>query len=371
MDQSFVPSSVDVFHLSAALSRPRRNAFGTMDRRPCLLVRLCDDAGNEGWGEGFANWPVFGAAHRKLILTELLAPALIGQCFESPQTMWRDLTKRFHAIALQSHEPGPFEQCIAALDIAAWDLVSKRAEIPLFRALGANRAPTLRPYASALTGQTIDALVPRLLDRGWQGFKIKVGFGISDDVKAVERLRGMVDGRTLMLDANQQWDVPASLNAAQALAPYNPLWLEEPLAADAPIAQWTDLAAKSPIPLAAGENIRGADNFARAMPTLAWVQPDAIKWGGLSCMAELADDANAAGTKFAPHYLGGGIGLLATTHVAYATGSEWLEVDVTENPFRDALVGDAVSFEGGEVKLTDRPGLGMSPDLEFVERYAV
>lgn len=370
-DLSFAPAAVDVFHLSAPLTAPRQNAFGQMDRRPCLLVRMRDSAGNEGWGEGFANWPVFGAAHRKLILSELLDPAIIGRTYPNPSTMWHDLTQRFHAIAVQSNEPGPFEQCIAALDIAAWDLVARRADLPLYAVLGNDAGIVTRPYASALTGATIDALVPALLDGGWEGFKIKVGFGTAPDTQAVERLRRMVGAGTLMLDANQQWDVEASLCAASSLAAFDPLWLEEPLPADAPLTDWMSLAAKSDVPLAAGENIRGASAFADILPALAWVQPDAIKWGGLSCMDGVAQDARAAGTGFAPHYLGGGIGLLATAHMARATGAKWLEVDVTENPLRDALIDDAVSFDGGQVHLTDRPGLGTLPDPKVLDYYAV
>lgn len=371
MDLSFAPASVDVFHLSAKLARPRQNAFGEMDRRPCLLVRLSDDAGNEGWGECFANWPVFGAAHRKLILTNLLTPAIVARSFEAPRAMWHDLTARFRAIALQCNEPGPFEQCVAALDIAAWDLVARRADVPLHAALGEDRSTVTRPYASALTGATIGALVPRLLDQGWQGFKIKVGFDRETDVDAVQRLRAMVGPRTVMLDANQQWDVSAALSAARSLAPYDPLWLEEPLPADAPLADWMEVAEDSPISLAAGENVRGADAFARVLPALAWVQPDVIKWGGLSRMVELANKARGLGVGFAPHYLGGGIGLLATAHLARATGAEWLEVDVTENPLREALTGDGLSFDGGSVTLTDRPGLGASPATDILERFAV
>jgi L-alanine-DL-glutamate epimerase-like enolase superfamily enzyme len=371
VDLSFAPASVDVFHLSAKLKLPRQNAFGAMDRRPCLLVRMRDGAGNEGWGEGFANWPVFGAAHRKRILTELLIPAIIGREFDSPPALWHNLTDRFHAIAVQCNEPGPFEQCIAALDIAAWDLVAKRADVPLYAVLGKDRPAVTRPYASALTGATIGALVPPLLDRGWEGFKIKVGFGNASDIDAVERLRGMVGPSTVMLDANQQWDVAGTLTAARDLAGFDPLWLEEPLPADAPLTDWTALAKATPIPLAAGENVRGEDDFADILPSLAWVQPDAIKWGGLSCMANLAGNAHATGTGFAPHYLGGGIGLLATAHLARAMGAQWLEVDVSENPLREALAGDAVSFSEGAVKLVERPGLGARPRLDVLERFAV
>lgn len=377
LDTSIAFDGVDVFHLMAPLAEPRRNAFGEMSHRPALLVRLHDRRGQVGWGEGFCNWPVFGGYHRQRIVTDLLAPSLAGREFPSPQAMWQWLTDRFRPISLQANEPGPFEQTIAALDLAAWDMVARRAGLPLHALLSAasKEVPPgpvvpLKAYASALTGQTAPKLVPPLIDDGWEGFKIKVGFGHERDLRDVEALRHAIGSRTIMLDANQRWTLDQALSAAELLALVEPLFLEEPISADAPLCEWKELAEHSAIPLAAGENIRGIEPMLAAAGPLTWIQPDPIKWGGLSGVASIARNVSARGARFCPHYLGGGIGLLATAHLAMAFGSGWLELDVTENPLRDQLAGGGMGVEGGLVRLSDAPGIGVTPPDHVLERYA-
>jgi hypothetical protein len=53
--------------------------------------------------------------------------------------------------------------------------------------------------------------------------------------------------------------IEASISMARAMAPQRPIWFEEPMLVDRPLAEWKTLAATSPIPLAGGENLRGAD----------------------------------------------------------------------------------------------------------------
>lgn len=371
-DLSLRPAAVEAFELSAPLATPRRNAFGAMTRRPALLVRLADADGGRGWGEAFCNWPPFAARHRRRIVEELLRPRLAGAEFASPPALWEALTRAFRPMALQAGEPGPFEQAIAAIDIAAWDLVARRAGLPLHALLSSDGRPA-PVYASALTAETIDALVPPLADAGWRGFKLKVGLGRDADLAALERLRRLVGSdAAVMADANQRWGVREAAASGRALAAFDLSWLEEPIAADAPDRAWRALARAQPTPLAAGENLRGLRAFRASIRSRALrvVQPDPIKWGGVSQMAAVAAAADGSGVAFCPHYLGGGVGLVATAHVATAMKAPWLEVDVTENPLREALAGRAFSVAEGRAVLSDAPGLGVDPEPEALRAFA-
>tara|TARA_R110002049_G_scaffold51273_7_gene145131 strand:- start:3731 stop:4864 length:1134 start_codon:yes stop_codon:yes gene_type:complete len=364
------PARIDVFHLEAPLKTPRSNAFGTMHARPALLLRLTDASGHEGWGEVFCNWPAFAAAHRKKIIEQILAPKLIGRSFAGPSQMWQCLTEETHALALQANEPGPFEQSIAGLDIAAWDMAARRENRPLYDVLAPGQRHDVPAYASALTAQTLDKLVPALTQTGWQGFKVKVGFGASADRAAVESLRRLVGDAAIMVDANQAWTPDQAIAAGQALADFELLWLEEPIAADRPGDDWTQVALGQPVPLAAGENLRKVDAFrAAANSGVSILQPDAIKWGGLSGLIAIHQVAAATGAAFAPHFLGSGIGLVATAHAAIALGASWLEVDVTENPLRTAFSEGAFDVKNGLAGVSDRPGLGLSPDPEHLSDF--
>jgi D-galactarolactone cycloisomerase len=126
------------------------------------------------------------------------------------------------------------------------------------------------------------------------------------------------------------------------------------------------------MPLAAGENIASCEAFEQVLSedVLDVVQPDIAKWGGLSICRGLADDILKAAKTFCPHYLGGGIGLLASAHLlAGAGGDGWLEVDVNDNPLRDQFCGPVFDVSEGLVALNEEPGLGITPDVSSIERY--
>ena len=65
----------------------------------------------------------------------------------------------------------------------------------------------------------------------------------------------------LMLDANQAWDVDSAMEVLAGIEDLAPDWMEEPLAADAPRSQWRAVGDATNIPIAGGENVRGADEF--------------------------------------------------------------------------------------------------------------
>jgi L-alanine-DL-glutamate epimerase-like enolase superfamily enzyme len=125
-------------------------------------------------------------------------------------------------------------------------------------------------------------------------------------------------------------------------------------------------------PLAAGENIASQAGFAEILrePVLGVVQPDIAKWGGLSMCASIARDVLRSGKMFCPHYLGAGIGLLASAHLLAGVGGDGLlEVDCNENPLRDRFCGPVLDVRDGKITLGDEPGLGITPDLAAIEQY--
>jgi len=170
-----------------------------------------------------------------------------------------------------------------------------------------------------------------------------------------------------MVDANQAWDVDAAIDMSRRFAEHAPAWLEEPLRADRPWREWQRLAQATSIPLAAGENVSGSEAFDALIESraIAIVQPDVAKWGGVSGMLDVSDRIAAAGLRFCPHYLGAGIGLLASAHVVAARGSaaSLLEVDSNQNPLRTRLCPALGGLSAGRIELGEEPGLGVIPDL--------
>ena len=79
-----------------------------------------------------------------------------------------------------------------------------------------------------------------------------------------------------------------------------------------------------------------------------------------------------AGLRYCPHYLGGGIGLIASAHALAAVGGDGiLEIDINENPLRTNLLGELLNISPGQAVLGNSPGLGLDPNLESIEKYRV
>jgi D-galactarolactone cycloisomerase len=177
-----------------------------------------------------------------------------------------------------------------------------------------------------------------------------------------------------MVDANQAWSIDEALAMLPALSEFDLDWLEEPLRADRPWSEWKRLAAGTPIPLAAGENVTGTDAFTAAIAsgTLGVIQPDLAKWGGLSACVPVARSIRAAGLRFCPHYLGGGIGLLASAHLLAAIGGNGaLEIDANPNPLRSAIAHACGTVVDGQIELGGAPGLGNGNPLPAIEQFSV
>ena len=117
------------------IARPVITSFGVMKDRPCVLVCAEDDQGVRGWGEVWCNFPSVGAEHRARLVNSVLWPMLEGRRFASPREAFAQMSAATAVLAIQSGEPGPLAQAIAGVDLALWDLVARRAGLPLWRVL--------------------------------------------------------------------------------------------------------------------------------------------------------------------------------------------------------------------------------------------
>ncbi|MDB5817648.1 MAG: Mandelate racemase/muconate lactonizing protein [Rhizobacter sp.] len=363
-------ASIEALVYRQPIEVPVVTSFGTMRDRPALFVRVTDSDGLVGLGEVWCNFPSVGPEHRARLIEHVLAPMVIGQDASHPAAVFESSTERCAVLAIQCGEPGPFAQAIAGIDLALWDLAARRAGQPLWRFLGGT-SPTVQVYASGINPDRPEAMVERKRDEGHRRFKLKVGFGRERDLANLGRVRDVIGpDAALCVDANQGWSLEQALEMVDAMAPFDLRWLEEPLRADRPWTEWLQLGAATDIALAAGENLSSTAAFDLALSAGAIdvVQPDAAKWGGISGCLPVARDVIAAGKTYCPHYLGGGIGLLASAHLLAAVGGNgWLEIDSNPNPLRDDWCGAVGLIVDGQVTLSEEPGIGIVPELARLE----
>ncbi|CAN5833149.1 mandelate racemase/muconate lactonizing enzyme family protein [soil metagenome] len=369
-----VLARVEAHVFRAPIAEPVRTSFGTMTERVAVFVKVEDSDGARGWGEIWCNFPNASAEHRALLFADIVAPRALGQPIDDPVALWAAIDRDLHVLRIQSGDAGALSAAAAGLDLAIHDLRARKRGLPLWRALGGTDEDPVPVYASGINpGRAAYDTVGRTREAGYRAFKIKVGFGEATDIGSLRPVaRELKDDEELMVDVNQGWDLVTACRVAPRLAEFGLVWIEEPLPADRPLAEWLQVATSSPTQLAAGENLRGAGAFQQAIDSglFGVIQPDAAKWGGHSGCLPVARAALAAGRSYCPHFLGGAVGLLHSLHLLAAVGGPgFLEVDANPNPLREELLGDLFTVSDGSVSLPDGQGLGLEPDLTPLAKF--
>ncbi len=370
----FIISRIECSVYRVPITKVVATSFGIMRDRPAVFVKLTDRDGAFGFGEIFANWPAAGAEHRARLLMEDIADLVLGVEFESPADFFHKLESQTHIRALQCGEWGPFRHVIAGLDIAAYDLCARRKGLPLRIYLNEAANETVPVYASGIHINRGAEMIGDCRQAGYTAFKVKIGFGHDNDITQLRSLCGSLsDGEQLFSDANQAWGVSEAIRFAERMEGLQIGWLEEPLAADAPFDDWQRLSEASSVPLAGGENMAGFAEFEAAIISQHFgvLQPDLAKWGGFTGCFQVARAIIQAKIRYCPHFLGGGIGLLASAHLLAAAGfgergDGRLEVDANPNPLRELF---DLSISEGMMDLRESAGLGVEALPEALMPY--
>ena len=353
--------------------KPVATSFGIMCDRPAVLVRIEDHDGAFGWGEIWANWPAAGAEHRVRLLEMDIAPLLVGTRAQRPEDFFHRLEQQTQIRATQCGEIGPFNQVIAGLDIALWDMAARRSGLPLRRFINGTTTNQVPAYASGIQIAEAAEVLPRARTEGHQTFKLKVGFDMAADISAVCAIQnGLSAFEAIACDANQAWSVKQAQRFVTGITGVPLQWLEEPLPVFAQTTQWQSLAQSCPIPLAGGENLSGNVEFDDAINLghLSVIQPDVAKWGGITGCLGVAKTALGAGRRYFPHFLGAGIGLAASAELLAAVGGDGLlEIDVNDNPLRSLFFAGTEPVSEGKWTCNNSVGLGIETLPNALNQY--
>ena len=335
----------------------------TWNKLEIALVRLEDEYGNVGWGEGFGY---FVTDATKAVIDRMIAPLLEGSVVDDIPAWNLATQRRLHLFGRY----GVTMYAISGVDMALWDLKAKREGVPLHRLL-ANDVPARSEvsfYASLV--RYADTLVaPRVCGEALnEGFTdLKLHEITLPDIAACRRTVG--DDVPISVDVNCNWSLAHSHDAIPALIDLGASWLEEPTF---PPEGYADLAALRGrgVPIAAGENWCTAVQFRAAIDAGAidFAQPSVTKVGGVTEFLQVADVCAAAGVDLLPHCPYFGPGMFASLHLAAALPGvkqlEWLYV----RP--DAWLASLDHLRrGGFVGVPDAPGLGFEPDPAVLQRY--
>ncbi|XP_011911581.1 PREDICTED: mitochondrial enolase superfamily member 1 isoform X2 [Cercocebus atys] len=159
---------------------------------------------------------------------------------------------------------------------------------------------------------TLKQLCAQALKDGWTRFKVKVGADLQDDVRRCQIIRDMIGPeKTLMMDANQRWDVPEAVEWMSKLAKFKPLWIEEPTSPDDILGHAAISKALVPlgIGIATGEQCHNRVIFKQLLQAkaLQFLQIDSCRLGSVNENLSVLLMAKKFEIPVCPH--AGGVGL--------------------------------------------------------------
>ncbi|MCZ7864242.1 MULTISPECIES: galactarate dehydratase [Agrobacterium] len=305
----------------------RMRVFVTRDKdRPRVIVALDTDDGLTGWGECYNHGP------------DLALPPVLDYLYGFLAGQDPTRVEYLYNLLLQQNRfpPGALGlSAISALDHCLWDLAAKAAGVPVYKLLGGEVRDRIKVYAGVYTAPDAPAAreeFDRLNeDWGFTAFKLspwrvdihahRWGEVVRSSAEYFRSLRETVrPDYDIAFDAHAKIFEPAAARQlGNALAPYDPLFFEEPLRPEN-IEMWGDLKQGLNCTLATGESLYNRNEFLRLLQVKGAdiIQPDICVVGGISEMRRIATLAEAHFVSIAPHNPMGPLATAVNVHFSAA-----------------------------------------------------
>ncbi|WP_282078246.1 mandelate racemase/muconate lactonizing enzyme family protein [Epibacterium ulvae] len=360
------------------------------DKRTAHLVRVETDEGITGWGECFGPGNV--ALANKTIVERVIAPMVVGMDALDRDVIWHKVYN-----LLRDHgQKGMPIQSLSGVDIALWDIAGKAANLPIHKLIGGAHRKDVAAYGYGmmLKRESVADHVARfkdeaasIIEMGFGATKMKTGLGPRDDVKLCAAVAEAVGDAKFMVDANHCYTTSDAFYVGRALDEMGAYWFEEPVAPE-------DHDGYRELRAGLSTNISGGEaEFARwgwrqilENRGLDIAQPEVCALGGITEYLRVLALCHAHFTPVINHVWGSAIAVATNLQLLAAMPPmpgglyPWepmLEFDTTENRFRDHLLTDPLDIQGqvkrngGRVKIPEGPGLGVTPDPDFIKTYEI
>ena len=256
----------------------------------------------------------------------------------------------------------------AAVDIAIYDLLSKREKKPLHKYLGGTSRD--RMITDMTIGiETKDVTIKKALKHvrdGFRALKVKVGLDFESDVRRIEAVRDAVgSGIQLRVDANQGYDVDKAIEFCEVMQTLSVAVIEQPVKAD-DYAGLKRVKEHSQVPIMADECVRSVSDARKVIKDRSadMINIKLMKSAGIRDAVTINTLAKGAG-------VGTMIGCMGEIQVSIAAGLHFAlsseNVKFADLDSHFAIIDDPSSglrFEDGELVVPRRPGLGISTPLD-------
>ncbi|MEL0637482.1 mandelate racemase/muconate lactonizing enzyme family protein [Marinomonas sp. TI.3.20] len=370
--------------ISVPLDEPFYFSQGWVKQRSSLIVEIITDEGVTGWGESLCHGlqpPHIAAA----FIEQVFKPILLGRSPFDVEVLWEEMYNTTRPYG----QGGSAVNAISGVDIALWDVMGRALNKPIHSLIGGAFRTEVTPYATGFY-RTESGIYPedsvkeahRYVNAGFEAFKLKIGFGIEEDVAIIKAIRNAVGDKVkIMADANGAYNAAQARRLIKATEDLNLYFLEELLPPE-DIKGYQQIKNLSGAYIAAGEQVFGKMGFqpwleARALDI---IQPDLCSSGGITECKKIAAMAQSNQTMMIPHVWGSGIGIAASLQFIASIPSSplslnpthpMLEFDQSSHPFRKDLIFDGISMVNGKVQIPTKPGIGIDVNRSIIDEYKI
>jgi L-Ala-D/L-Glu epimerase len=337
---------LDVAERRLRLRTPLATAHGTVTERELLEVRVAARDGHAGSGEA-APLPSYDG----------VALDDVRSALEDCEPILRDADGVPHATVLAAcREAAVLPQAVAAIDLALWDLEGRRAGVPVWQLLDAERGGEVAVNA-LLSAEDRAGAAEQAADAVAAGFAcVKAKVGIGDDAGRIAAVRAAIGPDVaLRIDANGAWTVPEALAHLRALAPSGIELCEEPVHG---VAELREVAEQTAVTVAMDETAVAPGALADGATPIVCLKLS--RCGGISGLLEAAATARAAGSEvYLASTLDGPLGIAGALHAAAVLRPARPCGLATLGAFADLDADPALTVERGVMRVPDGPGLGV------------
>ena len=363
---------------------------------PWVLVKIETDAGITGLGEAYWGAGVAELVHRA-------KPLLIG---ENPFNINKLVEVMIRCMSGEGSTGGATVTAISGIEIALWDLMGRALNTPIYNFFGGQFRNKIRLYADCHAGDTPDPAdyAKRAKDVAASGFsaikfdldtKNPFTLDVSDDphlrrqwfepfnrtigsqelawmVDVVRAVREAVGPEIMVaMDAHWKFSVNDAIKLAQALEPFDLMWLEDPVPPENIEAQ-RHVTHSTRTPICTGENLYRKHGYRELIEKQAAriIAPDIPKMGGLAEAKKVADHADLYYIPIAPHNVASPVGTVAGAHVCAAMNNFLvMEYHAHDVPWWGDLVEGEPTIKDGFIHLNDRPGHGLTLNEDVAKAH--
>ena len=380
------PSSGGTSTINGSAVRPikvsevRTTVVGT-PWRELVFVELATDTGLIGVGEV----RIVNKTAALVACVEELAPRYVigADPFDLERLTWNILRADYG-------RPEEITQsALAAFEVACWDVIGQTLGVPIWKLLGGRMRDRVPAYANGWyqadrNPTAIGRVARTVVERGYRALKLDPFGSANAEISSAERrvavailaaVRDEVGPDVqIMVEMHGRFTPAVAAGVARLLEPYQPEWIEEPVAPENPKAL-ARVRAATTLPIATGERAHTPEDIRPFIEDglMDIVQVDLTHFGGLLAMKRLAGWADAYSLLMAPHNVCGPVGTMANLHFAVSTPN--YKVLEHFNDFADPWVQDLVDLPprvdaaDGCFAVPDRPGLGLRLNHDVCDKH--